>query len=457
MRKDRLKRERFRLSMVLVLLPAVFVSATANAEDSPQVQSVEEERGSDQYEDIPPGHWSDEAVGWAVTNNIMSGVSDVRFDLDGVVPRSQIVTLLYRTTALLGGSTDFQGVRGSDRFDDVPADHQANEYIGWAVVNGITAGVAERRFDPDGSVTRAQIVTFLNRANNLLDGPVDVEGLGSDSFTDLPRGHWADRSVGWALANGITSGVGVNLFGPNRFVTRAQIVTFLFRTNKLIVQVASASLVETFSAVSNGSQFSCALRSDATIVCWGQNDFGQATPPSGQFAAVTAGVYHSCAIRTDRTLDCWGQHDSRQASPPEGQFADLAIGITHSCGILIGGVIACWGTGFDGQTAAPSGEFLSIAAGENHYCGILKDGAVDCWGLSSDGQTAAPPGQFSAISAGVNHSCGIKTDGTVVCWGVDQSGQADPPTGQFSAISASRNNSCGIRTDGTGRLLGGES
>ena len=58
---------------------------------------------------------------------------------------------------------------------------------------------------------------------------------GSDFFDDVPAGHWADEAVGWALANGITKGVGEGLFDPNGIVSRAQIITFLHRTVNLVL------------------------------------------------------------------------------------------------------------------------------------------------------------------------------------------------------------------------------
>ena len=71
-----------------------------------------------------------------------------------------IAIFLMTGIALAQSSTP----KGSDTFDDVPADHWADEAIGWAVQNGITSGVSPTEFDPDGTVTRAQIVTFLHRA-----------------------------------------------------------------------------------------------------------------------------------------------------------------------------------------------------------------------------------------------------------------------------------------------------
>ena len=83
-------------------------------------------------------------------------------------------------------------------------------------------------------MTRAQIVTFLLRVNNLFEAPTATTQLGSDTFSDLDAGHWADEAIGWAVANKITAGVGEGRFDPNGTLTRAQIVTLLYRFNNLL-------------------------------------------------------------------------------------------------------------------------------------------------------------------------------------------------------------------------------
>ena len=56
-----------------------------------------------------------------------------------------------------------------------------------------------------------------------------TQSLGSDTFTDVPKGHWADEAIGWAVENEITSGTSDTTFSPNDTLTRAQMVTFLHR------------------------------------------------------------------------------------------------------------------------------------------------------------------------------------------------------------------------------------
>ena len=221
---------------MLVLVLSLLFSVVVRAEDTLVAQDGEGvPLGSELFDDVPAGHWADEEIGWAATTGVMEGVGGGRFDLAGVVPRWQMARSLYRASVLAGGSGAVEGL-GSSVFFDVPAGHVADREIGWAAARGITVGVGGGQFDPNGSVTRAQIVTFLLRLSGFVGGPVGGESLGSDSFSDVPVGHWADEEVGWAVANGITVGVGQGRFALNRVVSRAQIVTFLFRVHRLLVE-----------------------------------------------------------------------------------------------------------------------------------------------------------------------------------------------------------------------------
>ena len=108
-------------------------------------------------------------------------------------------------------------------FDDV---HYLDYYyraVRWAVKNNVTTGVGGNRFAPDEPCTRAQVVTFLYRAA----GEPDVGG--SCSFTDVAQSAYYRSAVIWALENGITDGTAPGKFSPNETCTRGQIVTFLYR------------------------------------------------------------------------------------------------------------------------------------------------------------------------------------------------------------------------------------
>ena len=203
-----------------------------------------------------------------------------------------------------------------------------------------------------------------------------------------------------------------------------------------------------FQTVSAGGSHSCGLRTDNTITCWGNNDFGQSDAPTGAFQTVSAGGSHACGLRADGTAVCWGNGYSGQTRAPTGAFQTVSAGANHSCGLRADGTAVCWGAYLHERAVAPAGEFQAVSAG-GHTCGLRLDGTAVCSGNSDFGLAAAPAGTFQTVSAGSGHSCGLRLDGTAVCWGDNYLGQADAPAGTFQTVSAGTNHSCGVRADGT--------
>jgi len=93
---------------------------------------------------------------------------------------------------------------------------------------GITTGVGNNRYDPDGTYTRAMIVTMIGRAAETFFG-ITVQG--ASSFTDVP--NWAAPYVGYAADNGITQGVGGGRFDPNGILQNEHIAVFSHRTFRI--------------------------------------------------------------------------------------------------------------------------------------------------------------------------------------------------------------------------------
>ena len=112
---------------------------------------------------------------------------------------------------------------GKHPFTDVPAGAYYEDAVVWAVGKNITTGMSATTFDPNGSCTRAQIVTFLWRAAGSPE-PKTMKG-----FDDVASNAYYAKAVAWAVENGITTGTSASKFSPNDPCTRTQAVTFLFR------------------------------------------------------------------------------------------------------------------------------------------------------------------------------------------------------------------------------------
>ena len=110
-------------------------------------------------------------------------------------------------------------------FVDVPADEYYYNAVQWAVKNGITCGTSDTTFSPDTPCTRAQVVTFLWRAAGC-PSPQSREL----PFKDVAKGSYYETAVLWAVETGITQGTSTTTFSPEETCSRAQIVTFLWRS-----------------------------------------------------------------------------------------------------------------------------------------------------------------------------------------------------------------------------------
>ena len=168
------------------------------------------------FSDVSASNYYYEAVKWAQEKGITGGIGNGLFGPNQPCTRAQIVTFLWRAA----GSPE---PKAMSSFADVSTDAYYAKAVAWAVENGITTGTGDGKFSPDATCTRAQSVTFLFRAIGKL---VDSKAEFSDVLTD----SYYANAVAWAVENGVTNGIGDGLFGPNNSCTRAQIVTFLYRT-----------------------------------------------------------------------------------------------------------------------------------------------------------------------------------------------------------------------------------
>lgn len=149
-----------------------------------------------------------------------------RYD-DGVIIKEPTLTAMGRIRYTCTGCGDtYQETipKLTNPFEDI--DDQAYYFapVIWAVNNGITSGMDEIHFDPDGICNRAQVVTFLWRSA----GKPEPESQ-DNPFRDVPKGGFYEKAVLWAFETGITNGTDAAHFSPDSPCNRAQVVTFLHR------------------------------------------------------------------------------------------------------------------------------------------------------------------------------------------------------------------------------------
>ena len=166
------------------------------------------------FTDVPADAWYAGAVAWAVEQGITSGTGNGKFSPDGSCTRAQMVTFLWR----VNGSP---GIGTANPFSDVSSDAYYYDAVLWAVEQGITGGTGDGKFSPDAPCTRAQMATFLWRANG------SPKVTGTTPFSDVSAGTYYCNAVLWAYEQNITNGTGGGKFSPDAPCTRAQMVQML--------------------------------------------------------------------------------------------------------------------------------------------------------------------------------------------------------------------------------------
>ncbi|MCC8157224.1 MAG: S-layer homology domain-containing protein, partial [Oscillospiraceae bacterium] len=168
------------------------------------------------FTDVASSAYYADAVTWAVENGVTNGTSDTTFSPEKSITRAEVVTFLWR----LAGTPE---PTITSAFEDLDSAAFYYDAVLWACETGITNGTSETTFSPDDIVSRAQIVTLINRYSG------ETAENAETPFTDVDADSYYAAAVAWAYEVGVTTGTGENTFAPEQTCTRAQVVTFLYR------------------------------------------------------------------------------------------------------------------------------------------------------------------------------------------------------------------------------------
>ena len=188
----------------------------------------------------------------------------------------------------------------------------------------------DNRATPPGGLFRQISVSAEDACALRADGTAACWGFTADGRASVPPGSYTRISLGWYHGCAIRPDATLVCWG------RPQ-------SGEEIHPPAN----ERFREIAANASATCGIRSGYTLVCFG----GSPTPPSGYFIALGPSVGgHMCAIAFDRSLACWGQNDFGQADPPAGQFIQVSEGLWHSCAVKTDHSVVCWGSNATGAT-----------------------------------------------------------------------------------------------------------
>lgn len=321
------------------------------------------------------------------------------------------------------------------------------------------------------------------------DGGQMANQVRPNTFVDLPDGRnvveiHAVRTHACALLD--DGAVWCWGYGSHGELGDGTTNTYSSPTNAVILPAGRTAV-----SIGLGGYHACAILDDASMVCWGLDNFGQgghgqdnndprATPATVAFpegrepVQVDGGEAHTCALMNDGGVMCWGRDhvgqlgdngtNANQYEPgsnamlPDGRRAtSISMGGHLSCAVLDDGTLACWGENNYGQlgdntttrrnvpTLAQLPDNLTVLdVGVNYHstCVVYANGSMGCWGHDHRGRLANGPDQghtwlpsvinqtsgFVDVEVGADHSCALHEEGIVQCWGRANWGQTGTGT-----------------------------
>jgi hypothetical protein len=157
----------------------------------------------------------------------------------------------------------------------------------------------------------------------------------------------------------------------------------------------------------------CAIGADGAAHCWGDDTYGQSTPPGGALVALDAIQRRTCGLTPSGEIQCWGAENACFRRLPPGTFRDLGISTMHGCAAGAESV-ACWGEDRLGKSSPPAGRFETVTTAPHGGCGLRPGGTVECWGLIST-PTFGTTAPFVRVAANAGAVCVLDTDSALMC------------------------------------------
>lgn len=232
--------------------------------------------------------------------------------------------------------------------------------------------------------------------------------------------------------------------------------------------------------VAAGGNYSCALKADGSVTCWGGQTisiaapiaqisasdtslcarradgtalctFGPAPTFPGTFTQVAAGASYSCGITTGSTLACWGNAGNLNNNLPFFNFKQISVG-GAVCGVRTAdNSIQCVGTDFSSQFTQFVGAWTQVATSSTSTACGISGNFLSCYGNNAFGEAFHNGfgSNLTQVGMGHNYGCVLEQTGRVRCWGRDDVGQASPPAYKFTQISVGMSHACGVTAAGT--------
>lgn len=195
--------------------------------DEPAAPSNPGENAGQTFLDVPKSFWGYESIERAAQLGYVNGVGGGKFEPNRQLTRAEFVTMLYRMA-------DKPAANTAAAFTDVPQNAWYRDALNWAAEKGYVNGTGENSFNPDGKITRQEVVTILFSYSGSQSGAETMFTATYDSqFTDSGAiAPWAKTAMYWAIYNGVVNGTSPTTVSPTATATRAEVAAIFVRYAK---------------------------------------------------------------------------------------------------------------------------------------------------------------------------------------------------------------------------------